>query len=158
MGTLTLRKTPVGLKQQSYEFQPKLSKFVLFHKGMLISSGYPEVTGCIHTKHLCKWPKSKAEQHFIHWHTDGTITTYRLGYSFSLGSWIPCAHTHLQAEPTSTTWRRKWQPTPVFLPGCTVHGVAKNQTWLNTHIQATSTRWWLSDTKWKMGQLKALSS
>ena len=91
--------------------------FVLFHKGMLISSGYPEVTGCTHTKHLWKWPKSKAEQHFIHLHTDGTITTHRLGYSFSLGSWIPYAHTHLQAEPTSTTWRRKWQPTPVFLPG-----------------------------------------
>ena len=34
-------------------------------------------------------------------------------------------------------WRRKWQPTPVFLPGvshgqrATVHGVAKSQTWLS---------------------------
>ena len=36
-------------------------------------------------------------------------------------------------------WRRKWQPTPVFLPGkfhaqrslgATVHGLAKGQTWL----------------------------
>ena len=39
-------------------------------------------------------------------------------------------------------WRRKWQPTPVFLPGeshgqgawwTTVHGVAKNQTQLSMH-------------------------
>ena len=38
-----------------------------------------------------------------------------------------CAHTH-------THWRRKWQPTPVFLPGepinrgawqATLHGVAR---------------------------------
>ena len=37
-------------------------------------------------------------------------------------------------------WRRKWQPTPVFLPGkshgqrslvSTVHEIAKNQTWLS---------------------------
>ena len=39
------------------------------------------------------------------------------------------------------SWSRKWQPTPVFLPGgshgwgalqATVHGVAKSQTWLST--------------------------
>ena len=39
-------------------------------------------------------------------------------------------------------WRRKWQPTWVFLPGnpmdrgacwATAHGVAKSQTWLSTH-------------------------
>ena len=39
-------------------------------------------------------------------------------------------------------WRRKWQPTPVFLPGksmdrgawwARIHGVAKSQTRLNTH-------------------------
>ena len=38
------------------------------------------------------------------------------------------------------SWRRKWQLTPVFLPGnpmdrgawrATVHGVAKSRTWLN---------------------------
>ena len=38
------------------------------------------------------------------------------------------------------SWRRKWQPTPVFLPGkfhgfggwrSTVHGVTKSQTWLS---------------------------
>ena len=43
-------------------------------------------------------------------------------------------------------WRRKWQPTPVFLPGkshgqrslagYTVHGVTKNQTQLSEHKQA----------------------
>ena len=44
-------------------------------------------------------------------------------------------------------WRRKWQPTPVFLPGeypmdrgawgTTVHGIAKGQTRLSnyTHMQ-----------------------
>ena len=40
-------------------------------------------------------------------------------------------------------WRRKWQPTPVFVPGeshghrrtwwVTVHGVTNSWTWLNTH-------------------------
>ena len=30
-------------------------------------------------------------------------------------------------------WRRKWPPTPVFLPG-EFHGVAKSQTWLSTHV------------------------
>ena len=37
-------------------------------------------------------------------------------------------------------WRRKWQSTPVFLPGksrgawqATVHGVSKSQTWLSVH-------------------------
>ena len=44
-------------------------------------------------------------------------------------------------------WRRKWQPTPVFLPGkshrgtwwATAHGVGKNQIWLcsHTHTQRT---------------------
>ena len=43
-----------------------------------------------------------------------------------------------------TPWRRKWQPTPVFLPGkshgqwawwATVHGVTKSCTWLNAHTQ-----------------------
>ena len=41
-------------------------------------------------------------------------------------------------------WRRKWQPTPVFLPGksmdreawlATVHGVAKSWTWLSDWTQ-----------------------
>ena len=40
-------------------------------------------------------------------------------------------------------WRRKWQLTPVFLPGesiergacwATVHGVTKSWTWLSTHV------------------------
>ena len=44
------------------------------------------------------------------------------------------------------SWRRKWLPTPIFLPGnpidrgawqTTVHGVAKSWTQLNTHTQVT---------------------
>ena len=42
-------------------------------------------------------------------------------------------------------WRRKWQPTPVFLPGkphrgswwATVHGVMKSQIQVNTHTWAS---------------------
>jgi len=59
-----------------------------------------------------------------------------------------------------TPWRRKWQSTPVFLPGkfheqrslvgYIVHGVAKSQTWLNnwahthtrTHTHTVSVRIW----------------
>ena len=43
-------------------------------------------------------------------------------------------------------WRRKWQPTPVFLPGgsheqrAIVHGVAKCQTGLNTHTHCIMRR------------------
>ena len=45
-------------------------------------------------------------------------------------------------------WRRKWQPTPIFLPGkshgrgvwqTTVHGVSKSWTWLSMHAR------WLTD-------------
>ena len=39
-------------------------------------------------------------------------------------------------------WRRKWQPTPVFLPGgshgqrrATVHGIAKSRTQLSANYQ-----------------------
>ena len=48
-------------------------------------------------------------------------------------------------------WRRKWQPTPVFLPGesidrgawrATVHGVAKSRTQLSDF---TFTFWWSSE-------------
>ena len=44
-------------------------------------------------------------------------------------------------------WGRKWQPTPVFLPGesmdrqawwATVHGVTKRWTWLSAHTKGTS--------------------
>ena len=49
-------------------------------------------------------------------------------------------------------WRRKRQPTPVFLPGeshgqkswwATIHGVTKNQAWLSTHTHThTHTHTW----------------
>ena len=47
--------------------------------------------------------------------------------------------TRVQSLAWKIPWRRKWQPTPVFLPGkipwttwwAVVHGVAKSQTWLN---------------------------
>ena len=48
-------------------------------------------------------------------------------------------------------WRRKWQPTPVFLPGkfhrqrcwrATVHGVTKSQTRPNTHRVPQSQQDW----------------
>ena len=51
--------------------------------------------------------------------------------------------TLVQSLGQEDPWRRKWQPTPVFLPGnamdrgawqATVHGVAKSQTQLeHTH-------------------------
>ena len=50
------------------------------------------------------------------------------------------------------SWSRKWQPTPVFLPGkshgqrslaATVHRVPKSYTWLNTHTRENlKTHWW----------------
>ena len=48
-----------------------------------------------------------------------------------------------RGEENHKMWRRKWQPTPVILPGksvdrgawwATVHGVSKVQTWLRTTI------------------------
>ena len=51
-------------------------------------------------------------------------------------------------------WRRKWQPTPVFLPGnprdggaswATVHGVTQSWTWLKEFSSRSSSRgyqWW----------------
>ena len=50
-------------------------------------------------------------------------------------------------------WRRKWQPTPVFLPGesqgrgawwATVYGVAQSRTWLKRlSSSSSSSRWYL---------------
>ena len=47
----------------------------------------------------------------------------------------------IRSEIATRFWRRKWQPTPVLLPGkshgwrslvgYTVHGIAKSQTWLS---------------------------
>ena len=55
-------------------------------------------------------------------------------------------------------WRRKWQPTPVFLPGeshgqsslvgYTVHGVAKSQTRLNRLSTGQSNRDRLPNGRW----------
>ena len=49
-------------------------------------------------------------------------------------------------------WRRKWQPTPVFLPGesqgqgacwAAVYGVAQSQTWLKRLSSSSSNKEWL---------------
>ena len=67
-----------------------------------------------------------------------------------------------------TPWRRKWQPTPVFLPGES-HGrrsqelqseVAKGQTWLSMHehieINYTLKVWIQLPIKWSCVSLRAL--
>ena len=51
-------------------------------------------------------------------------------------------------KPTANIWRRKWQPTPVFLPGkfhgqrslagYLVHGVTKSQTQLSDYHTHTA--------------------
>ena len=64
------------------------------------------------------WASHVAQQYRIH------LPCGRLGFSLWVGK-IPC--------------RRKWQPTPVFLPGkshkgawwATVHRVAESRTWLS---------------------------
>ena len=57
-----------------------------------------------------------------------------------------------------TLWRRKWQPSPVFLPGNsmdrrawwgTVHGVTKSRTWLSTHTHARTPSIALSPQEYK---------
>ena len=48
-------------------------------------------------------------------------------------------------------WRRKWQPTPVFLPGeshgeawwAAVHGVAQSRTWLKWLSSSSSSSHWV---------------
>ena len=58
-----------------------------------------------------------------------SMGSHRVGHNWS----------DLAAAVSMRPWRRKWQPTPVFLPGeshgqrslvGTVHGVTKNRTWL----------------------------
>ena len=69
------------------------------------------------------------------------VLTERLPFQFSL--------------PTFMHWRRKWQPTPVFLPGesqgrgswwAAVYGVAQSRTWLK----------WLSSSSSKFKTLPSL--
>ena len=57
-------------------------------------------------------------------------------------------------------WRRKWQPTPVFLPGKShgkrslagcVHGAAKSPTWPSTHTQRNQRRHtWILCNMWDL--------
>ena len=67
-------------------------------------------------------------------------------YNWLSGKESTCQHRRLKRHRFNSwvrkiPWRRKWQPTPAFLPGdshrgawkATVHGVAKSQTCLSTH-------------------------
>ena len=55
--------------------------------------------------------------------------------------------TRIQSLGQKNPWRRKWQPTPVFLPrkfhepkslaGYTVHGISRSWTWLSTSMIRT---------------------
>ena len=75
---------------------------------------------------------------------------FEMGYVYNRASLIAQSVKSLPAMQTTWVWflgredprRRKWQPTPVFLPGGfhgqrsladTVHGVTKGQTWRSTH-------------------------
>ena len=57
----------------------------------------------------------------------------------ALATELQCRRTKFKPWVRKIPWRRKWQPTPVFLPGkshgqgawgATVDGIAKGQTWL----------------------------
>ena len=58
---------------------------------------------------------------------------------------LPMQDTEVQSLARKILWRRKWQPTPIFLlgkfhgqrglAGYTVHRVTKNQTWLSSWAQ-----------------------
>ena len=73
--------------------------------------------------------RRKQSTHFYSWHTFFSFiycphTTYQnsqLPYSFSLSLSL---HTHTHTHTHTVSWRRKWQPTPVFLPG-EFHGQRK---------------------------------
>ena len=78
----------------------------------------------------------------------GKTVTWESTWKFIKQLWIlgntsHCViwHLVLLSLPWSS-WRRKWQPTPVLLPGefhgrgawqATVHGVAKSQVWLSNY-------------------------
>ena len=59
----------------------------------------------------------------------------------------PPANAGVNPWVRKSPWRRKWQPTPVFLPGethgqrslrATVHGVTERQTQLSMHVAQSS--------------------
>ena len=61
--------------------------------------------------------------------------------------WRRCKRCGFNSWVRKIPWRRKWQPTPVFLPGkfhrqrslvATVHEVKKNETRLSTHTHTHS--------------------
>ena len=75
------------------------------------------------------------------------VVVFQLGSPGSAGVKNPPAsarHSGVDPWVGETPWRRKWQPTPVFLPGenpmdrrpwrATVYGVAESRTWLKMHV------------------------
>ena len=105
--------------------------------------GKLEREGILETCILASWRVTSDDSIFHSSHVAGTVTAstqqcYAVPYSYPWVGKIP--------------WRRKWQPTPVFLPGephgqrsleATVHGVAKSRTRLKrihftSHLQLPS--------------------
>ena len=89
-------------------------------------------TNCIHLRHTTYILIYVCIAGLARWYSDKESTCQNRRFSFY-------------------PWRRKWQPTPVFLPGkslgqrsladYTVYRVAKSQTWLSTHGIHSFAKW-----------------
>ena len=81
-----------------------------------------------------------AHRHTVNYLFSFISSTFSLVIDVSLNIHLQCRRPRFDPWDRKIPWSRKWQPTPVFLPGkfmdreawwATVHGVTKSRTWLS---------------------------
>ena len=141
-------------KRRSYSVDIQYCEFQILLKVALMLSSYHE--------NKIKWNKTKTtEGNFRSVGYFYSLTALIVNSYFRLPRWLSDKESACQCrrhrrhgfDPWvgKIPWRRKWQPTPVFLPGkaygqrslahCVVHGVAKSQTrlsdWVHIYLGKT---------------------
>ena len=112
-----------------------------------VFSGGPKLMGRFFNIESCSWWICCSLTSYLHKRSKDTEGS-------SASSWYSTSLSLF----TFMHWRRKWQPTPVFLPGesqgrgaswAAVYGVAQSQTWLK-RLRSSSSRALLTKYHWLM--------
>ena len=132
-----------------------------FQNSRIIHYYYTFPLTCILLKEIrdwCWWPLEKAmapHSSTLAWKIPWTeepgrlqsIGSLRVGHDWATSLWLF----------TFMHWRRKWQPTPVFLPGesqgwetwwAATYGVAQSRTRLKRLSSSSSSSWWPWLSRW----------
>lgn len=157
-GHINTQKIPVGMKNRVLDFSPSCPCLFSF------------IRACSFHQDAQKWqgvltPNTFASDQSLSWTAlyslthRRTITTHDWTLLFP-GQLIPlCTHTFTRSQPLLLG---EGNGNPFLCSYGKFHAQSMGSQRIRhdwtAYTQTTSTRWWLSDTKWKMGQLKALSS